>query len=85
MPALTIRNIPDDIHRGLKALAAEHGRSAEAEVREIIAAAVKPTERQLVGSALAGIWGRVGITDDESKIIEAARDREPAKPMSFDE
>lgn len=85
MPALTIRNIPDDIHRGLKALAAQHGRSAEAEVREIIAAAVKPTERQLVGSALAGIWGRVGMTDHEAKIIEAARDREPAKPMSFDE
>ena len=85
MPALTIRNIPDDIHRGLKALAAQHGRSAEAEVREIIAAAVKPTERPLVGSALAGIWGRVGMTDDEAKIIESARDREPAKPMSFDE
>jgi plasmid stability protein len=85
MPALTIRNIPDDLHRGLKALAAQHGRSAEAEVRELIAAAVKPAERVLVGNALSGIWAAVGVTDDEAATIAAARDRKPAQPMSFDE
>jgi plasmid stability protein len=68
MPALTIRNIPDDVHRGLKALAARHGRSAEAEVRELIAAAVKPEGRLRMGEALAAIWAagddRRGTCDD---------------------
>ena len=55
MPALTIRNIPDDIHRGLKALAAKHGRSAEAEVRELIASAVFPSQRQRLGTAMTDV------------------------------
>ena len=33
MPAMTIRNIPEETHRAIKALAMAHGRSAEAEVR----------------------------------------------------
>jgi antitoxin FitA len=85
MPALTIRNIPDDIHRGLKALAAKHGRSTEAEVRELITAAVFPSQRQRLGSAMADIWGCVRVTEYEAKLIDEARDRTPAQPMSFDE
>ncbi len=84
MPALTIRNIPDDIHRGLKVLAASHGRSAEAEVRDLIAAAVKPEGRQRMGHALAAIWQPLALTDEEAAIIESTRDRTPATPMSFD-
>jgi plasmid stability protein len=30
MPAVTIRNLPDETHRALKARAARHGRSTEA-------------------------------------------------------
>lgn len=85
MPALTIRNIPEDIHRGLKALAARHGRSAEAEVRELIASAVKPEGRLRMGQALAAIWQPLALTDEEVSTIENARDRVPAEPMSFDE
>lgn len=85
MPALTIRNIPDDIHRGLKALAARHGRSTEAEVRDILAATIKPSGRLQMGQALTAIWEQTGFTDEEASIIEGARDRTPAKPMSFDE
>ena len=33
MPAITIRNISDETHRALKARAASHNRSTEAEVR----------------------------------------------------
>ena len=40
MPTLTIRNLPDDVHRKLRVRAAHHGRSMEAEAREILAAAV---------------------------------------------
>src|SRR6218665_87566 len=40
---LTVRNIPDEVHRALRVRAAEHGRSAEAEVREILSAALLPS------------------------------------------
>jgi plasmid stability protein len=45
MPARHIRNLPDDVHQGLKALAASHGRNTEAEVREILAMAVTPNSQ----------------------------------------
>lgn len=40
MAAIVVRNIPDATHRALKARAKSHGRSAEAEVREILEAAL---------------------------------------------
>ena len=36
MAMLTVRNLPDDVHRALRVRAAQHGHSTEAEVREII-------------------------------------------------
>ena len=44
-----MRNVPDDVHRALRTRAARHGRSTEAEVREILAAAVKPSDRVQLG------------------------------------
>jgi plasmid stability protein len=41
MPSLTVRQLEDDIYRGLKALAESHGRSMESEVRDILAEAVR--------------------------------------------
>src|SRR6218665_926180 len=43
MAVLTVRNVPDEVHRALRVRAAEHGRSAEAEVREILSAAPVPS------------------------------------------
>lgn len=40
MAALTVRNLEDEIVRRLRIRAAEHGRSAEAEHREILRAAL---------------------------------------------
>jgi plasmid stability protein len=40
MATLTVRNVDDDIARRLRVRAAEHGRSAEAEHREILRAAL---------------------------------------------
>ena len=48
MATLNIRNLPEEVHRRLRLRAAEHGRSMEAEAREILAAAVSepgPTAR----------------------------------------
>ena len=45
MAMLRVRNLPDDVHRALRVRAALNGRSTEAEVREILAIAVKPEAR----------------------------------------
>lgn len=44
MATLTIRKLPDEVHRRLRLRAARHGRSMEAEVRLIIAIAVAEAE-----------------------------------------
>jgi plasmid stability protein len=55
MAILTVRNLPDEVHRALRMRAAQHGRSMEAEVREILTNAVKPQARVLMGEALAAL------------------------------
>jgi antitoxin FitA len=82
MPAVIIRNLPEETHRALKARAAQHGRSTEAEIREILEAAVKPEQRILMGKALAEIGRRLGLTDEAMSHFE--RDKTPAEPISFE-
>ena len=84
MAILTVRNVPDDVHRALRVRVAQHGRSTEAEVREILAAVVKPEKRVRVGDALAAIGRKIGLTNDDFAVFENVRDKTPAKPLSFD-
>ncbi len=42
MANLTIRNVPDDVHKNLRIRAAQNGRSVEEEVRRILAQSVGP-------------------------------------------
>ena len=84
MGILTVRNVPDDVHRALRVRAARHGRSTEAEVREILAAVVKPEKRVRVGEALAAIGRKIGLANEDFAVFERVRDRTPAKPLSFD-
>lgn len=84
MPSITVRNIPDEVHRALKVLAARHGRSTEAEIRDILANAVKPQGRKQLGSLLAEIGRRARLSDAEFAIIEQVRDKTPARPMTFE-
>jgi len=65
-------------------LAAEHGRSAEAEIRDILERAVKPAKRVRLGDALAVLGRKVGITDEDIATIDRARQKSPAKPMKFE-
>lgn len=83
MAVLTVRNVPDEVHRALRVRAAAHGRSAEAEVREILRAAVVPSERVRVGDALSTLGRDLGLTDDDLEVLEALRDRTPAEPPTF--
>jgi plasmid stability protein len=78
MAAITVRNLSDETHRALKARAAGHGRSTEAEVRAILEEAVSPPERVRVGSLLAEIAREVGGVD-----LDVDRDRTPRDPIDL--
>jgi plasmid stability protein len=84
MAMLTVRNLPDDVHRALRVQAALHGRSTEAEVREILAGAVKPETRVRMGEALAALGGKIGLTNDDFEIFEQVRDKASAEPLRFE-
>lgn len=84
MASITVRNVPDDVHRALRVLAAQHGRSAEAEIRDILEQAVKPAKRVRLGDALAALGRKFGVTDEDIASIDQVRDRTPAKPMTFE-
>ena len=84
MPSITVRNVPDEVHRALRVRAARHGQSAEAEIRDILANAVKPQGRKQLGSLLAEIGRQARLTDEEFAIIEQVRDKTPARPMTFE-
>lgn len=84
MAILTVRNVPDEVHRALRAQAALHGRSTEAEVREILASAVKPAHRLRMGDALAAIGRQVGLSAEDVAAMEQARDKTPAEPLRFE-
>jgi antitoxin FitA len=77
-------NVPDEVHRVLRVHAAQHGRSAEAEIRDILERAVKPAKRVRLGDALAALGRKVGLTDGDIAIIDQIRDKLPAEPMKFE-
>jgi antitoxin FitA len=81
MPAVTIRNLPEETHRALKVRAAQHGRSTEAEIRDIIEAAVRPASRVKLGTLLGEIGRRAGLRDED---LALDRDKVPAEPVKFE-
>ncbi|MEI7680369.1 MAG: plasmid stabilization protein [Betaproteobacteria bacterium] len=83
MAMLTIRNLPDEVHRALRVRAAQHGNSTEAEVREILAAVVHPDARVRMGDALAALGRKIGLTDQDFEAMHQVRDKAPAKPPRF--
>jgi plasmid stability protein len=65
MATLTVRNLDEELVRQLRIRAAEHGRSAEAEHREILRLALlgnsgQQSERQRVADRLAEFRRRTG-------------------------
>jgi plasmid stability protein len=84
MAAVTIRNLSEEAHRALKVRAAQHNRSAEAEMRAILEAAVRPAGRLRLGTALAEIGQKHGVTRSDVKALEQVRDTRPAEPMNFE-
>ncbi len=84
MPAVTIRNLSEETHRALKLRAIRHGRSAEAEMRDILDSAVRPAERIRLGSALSAVSRNAGLTNADVEALEQDYDKTPAKPMSLE-
>lgn len=78
MATVTVRNLPDEVHRAVRVLAAQHGRSTEAEIRHLLEAAVKPERRVKLGSLLAEIGKEIGGVE-----LDITRDRTPSEPVSF--
>jgi plasmid stability protein len=79
MPAVTVRNLPKEVHRALKLRATRNARSTEAEIRVILQEAVSPRTRIKIGSELAAFGKRFGGID-----LDLHRDQTPTKPAVFE-
>jgi plasmid stability protein len=81
---VTIRNLSEETHCALRVRAAEHGRSTEAEIRDILDKAAKPEGRIKLGSLLAAIGRDAGLTNEDVELLEQHRDQTQVTPMTFE-
>ncbi|WP_137128879.1 plasmid stabilization protein [Rhizobium sp. FY34] len=84
MPAVTIRNLSEATHRALKARASHNGRSTEAEIRDILDAAVRPDDRLKIGTFLSQLGRSIGLTDHDVAALRPVGEGVPAKPLDFE-
>lgn len=77
MSTLTVRKVPDEVHRALRVRAALNGRSAEAEVRAIIESALAPKTN--LADALGAIGQSLGGVE-----VDFARDKRPYRAEVFE-
>ena len=76
MAQITIRKLPDEVHRALKAKARREGQSAEALARKVLQDSLFPAQRARPGDMLRSIWQGVdleGVTfEDSQSLIDGA-------------
>ena len=80
--AVTIRGIPEEVHRAIRVRAEKHGHSLQAEMREILTNAVKSKDRVKLGDLLADIGKEVKLSNEEMVVFE--RNKSPASSVNFD-
>ncbi len=81
MSSMTIRNIDDDLKARLRIRAAEHGRSMEAEVRDILKTALdRPSSQNGIGTWIHEQFAELGGLE----IDIPCRDESP-RYVTFDE
>jgi antitoxin FitA len=75
---LTVRKVDDRIVRALKQRAASHGRSAEAEHREILRAALLQggASKEGIAERAARLRSRLRSDVDSAALVRADRDRD---------
>ena len=72
MAQILVRNLEEDVKRRLKKRAAQHGRSLEAEAREILRSAVRdegPKQGAGIGTQIAALFKDVGFEEGEIQEI----------------
>ena len=79
MATVTVRNLPDAVHRAIRVRAAQHGRSTEAEIRDILARSVQGEGRLRIGTELRRFGASVGGVE-----LDVRRSRAAIEPASFD-
>lgn len=81
MASITIRNLDDGLKRRLRIRAAEHGRSMEEEVRDILRLAVAEQEpRRNLGASIRSRLAKVGGVELDIPVRQPMRE-----PPTFDE
>ena len=84
MATLVVRRLDDEIVRRLKARAAAHGRSAEAEHRAILEHALRP--RMTGAEFWAALRGSGPYLDDDDAFFKALEEHDqPAEPPDLPE
>lgn len=73
---LIVRHLEEEVVRALKLRAARHGRSAEAEHREILRRALLPAENKMPLKELLLAMPAVGQDDDFERLSDRGRDVE---------
>ncbi|MEO6079059.1 MAG: Arc family DNA-binding protein [Steroidobacteraceae bacterium] len=79
MATVTVRNLPEEIHRALRIQAARQGRSMEAEIREILAQSTRREGRMLIGTELRHYAEQIGGAE-----LEIQRDATPLQSESLE-
>jgi plasmid stability protein len=91
MAQLLVRQLDEETKERLRRRAERHGRSMEAEARDILRAAlaaeaVEPTEG--LGTRIARLFAEVGLTEEEYEAFRAGTEAfrgEPARFVEFEE
>jgi plasmid stability protein len=79
MSTLTVRKLDDDTKERLRIRAAQHGRSMEAEAREILRGSLAPAQPRGVGSRIHQRLAGLGLEE-----IELPPRTELTRPVDFE-
>lgn len=80
MAVMTIRNLDDEVHTKLRVLAAQHGRSMEAEARAILSDAVQsPIEKSFIQCLLEL---RDAGSESDFEVPAWVRNEQPRDPFA---
>ena len=79
MSTLTVRRLPEEVHRALETQAAAEGISAEERARRILAAHVLADARGGLGDELGALVGELGLAGDGFSPPRIAGDVDPAR------
>ncbi|MYN16308.1 Arc family DNA-binding protein [Rugamonas sp. FT107W] len=79
MSAVTVLDLSEEMHRALQARASQNGRSAEAEMLDILEKALRSDTGLKIGSELAAFGKSFGGIE-----LTISRDRTPLKPAEYE-